>query len=51
MGLGNVVGGCLLLGSAIPFTLIVIFPINKQLLDPLNKDSELAGPLLRRWGK
>ena len=45
------VGG-LLLGSAIPFTLIVIFPTNKQLLDPsLDKDSELAGRLLRRWGK
>ncbi len=45
------VGGLLLI-SAIPFTLIVIFPTNKQMLDPsLDKDSELAGRLLRRWGK
>src|SRR6202048_4922328 len=43
------VGG-LLLGAVIPFTLIVILPTNKRLLDPsLDKDSELAEQLLHRW--
>src|SRR6266852_1493638 len=43
------VGG-LLLGALIPFTLIVILPTNKRLLDPsLDKDSELADQLLHRW--
>jgi len=43
------VGG-LLLGAVIPFTLIVILPTNKRLLDPsLDKDSELAQQLLQRW--
>ena len=42
--------GGLLLGALIPFTLIVIFPTNKRLLDPsLDKDSELAKHLLHRW--
>ena len=40
-----------LLGSVIPFTLIVILPTNKQLLNPaLNKKSPEAGQLLARWG-
>ena len=40
-----------LLGSVIPFTLIVILPTNKQLLNPaLNKTSPEAGQLLARWG-
>jgi len=44
--------GGLVLISVIPFTLVAIFPTNKQLLNPsLDKDSELAGQLLRRWGK
>jgi Domain of unknown function (DUF1772) len=44
--------GGILLGAVIPFTLLVILPTNKQLLDPsLDKDSELAGDLLRRWGQ
>ena len=44
--------GGILLGSVIPFTLIVIFPTNKKLLDPsLDKNSELAARLLTRWGK
>jgi len=44
--------GGLLLGTVIPFTLIVIFPTNKCLLDPsLNKDSEQAEQLLHRWAK
>jgi len=43
--------GGLLLAALIPFTLVVVFPTNKQLLDPaLDKDSELASLLLRRWG-
>ena len=36
----------------IPFTLIVIFPTNKKLLDrSLDKRSELASKLLTRWGR
>jgi hypothetical protein len=39
-----------LLGLVIPFTLIVIAPINKQLLNPaLNRRSPEAGQLLARW--
>lgn len=42
----------LLLGAAIPFTLIVILPTNKRLLDPaLDRDSAEAAGLLTRWGK
>jgi uncharacterized membrane protein len=42
--------GGLLLGAAIPFTLIVILPTNKRLLDPsLDKDSRFAAQLLQRW--
>jgi uncharacterized membrane protein len=42
--------GGLLLGAVIPFTLIVILPTNKRLLDPsLDKDSKLAEQLLQRW--
>jgi len=44
--------GGLLLGAVIPFTLIVILPTNKRLLDPsLDKDSKLADQLLHRWAK
>jgi hypothetical protein len=40
-----------LLGSVIPFTLIVIMPTNKRLLSPtLDKRSVQAGRLLARWG-
>jgi len=43
------VGG-LLFGAVIPFTLLVILPTNKRLLDPsLDKDSKLAEQLLQRW--
>ena len=46
----HLIGG-LLLGAVIPFTLLVIVPTNKRLLDPLlDKDSQLAGELLQRWG-
>ena len=37
--------------SVIPFTLIVILPINKRLLSPaLDRRSAEAGQLLARWG-
>ena len=40
-----------LLGSVIPFTLIVILPTNKQLLNPaLDRRSVQTGRLLIRWG-
>src|ERR1700693_1511189 len=43
--------GGLLLGAVIPFTLIVILPTNKQLLNPtLDRRSALAVQLLARWG-
>jgi Domain of unknown function (DUF1772) len=42
----------LLLGLVIPFTLIVILPTNKALLDPsLDRDSAEAATLLVRWGR
>lgn len=45
------VGGFVLL-AVIPFTLVVIFPTNKQLLDSsLDKNSDLASKLLIRWGR
>jgi Anthrone oxygenase len=45
------VGG-LLLGSVIPFTLLVIYPTNERLLDPaLDRRSEQAKTLLDRWGR
>jgi len=45
------VGG-VLLGSVIPFTLIVILPTNKRLLSAtLDKRSIEAARLLTRWGK
>ena len=41
----------LLLGSVIPFTLIVILPTNKQLLSPtLDRQSAKTSQLLARWG-
>lgn len=50
-GLLWIIGG-ILLGSAIPYTLIVIFPTNKQLLDvKLDKNSDHALQLLTRWGR
>jgi len=40
------------LGALIPFTLIVILPTNKRLLNPsLDKDSQLAQQLLHRWAR
>ena len=44
--------GGLLLGAVIPFTLIVILPTNKRLLDSsLDNASELAEQPLQRWAK
>ena len=41
-----------LLGSVIPFTLIVILPTNKRLLNPaLDRGSAEAERLLERWGR
>jgi hypothetical protein len=38
--------------SVIPFTLIVILPTNKQLLNPaLDRRSAQTGQLLARWGR
>ena len=45
------VGG-ILLGAVVPFTLLVIFGTNKQLLDPgIATDLERAGVLLTRWNR
>ena len=49
---GWIAVGALLLGVLVPFTLIVIFPTNKQLLDPaLDPRSAQATELLARWGR
>jgi hypothetical protein len=41
----------ILLGAAIPFTLIAILPTTKQLLDSARApESAQTDPLLRRWG-
>jgi DMSO reductase anchor subunit len=45
------VGGALLV-AVVPFTLIVIMPVNRRLLDPtLDKQSAEAAHLLSRWGQ
>jgi uncharacterized membrane protein len=47
-----VLAGGLLLGSVIPFTLLMIYPTNERLLDPaLDRRSEQARTLLDRWGR
>ena len=44
--------GAISLGAVVPFTLVVILPTNKQLLDPaLDPRSEKAAALLARWGR
>src|SRR5712692_10415044 len=48
---GWLVGG-LLLGALVPFTLVVIMPTNRRLLDPqLDSGSGEARELLSRWGR
>jgi hypothetical protein len=44
--------GGLMLGIVIPFTLLVILPTNRRLLDPgLDRASAEAQRLLERWGR
>jgi hypothetical protein len=44
--------GAVLIFAVIPFTLIVIMPTNKKLLDPaLDRTSEVTHQLLLDWGK
>ena len=44
--------GSVALGLAIPYTLLVILPTNKRLLDPsLDRSSGEAAALLARWGR
>ena len=44
--------GALLIGAVVPFTLLVILPTNKRLLDPaLDRNSDSARGLLSKWGK
>ena len=48
-GLGWLAAG-VLLGLVVPYTLVVILPTNKRLLDPtLSPDAPEARQLLRRW--
>jgi hypothetical protein len=50
-GVGWLVGG-VLLGALVPFTLIVIMPTNRRLLDPrLDSRSSEARELLAGWGR
>ena len=50
-GIGWLVGG-LLLGAVIPITLFVIFPTNKELLDPATApDLDRVSLLLARWNR
>ena len=38
--------------AVIPYTLLVIRPTNRKLLDPaLNRESDIARRLLKRWGR
>jgi hypothetical protein len=44
--------GAILLGAVVPFTLVVILPTNKQLLDPgLDPRGKKSTELLVRWGR
>lgn len=44
--------GAIALIAVVPFTLVVILPTNKQLLDPrLDPRSQRAAELLTRWGR
>jgi hypothetical protein len=47
-----IVIAAVILGAVVPFTLVVIFPTNKRLLDPaLNPQSTEAAQALTRWGR
>jgi hypothetical protein len=49
--IGSIIAA-LILGAVVPFTLIVILPTNKRLLDPgLNPQGAEASHLLDRWGR
>ena len=44
--------GAVLLGSVVPFTLVIMWPTNRQLVDPaLDPSSQRARQLLIRWGR
>ena len=44
--------GAVLLGSVVPFTLVIMWPTNRQLVDPaLDPSSQRATQLLIRWGR
>ena len=44
--------GGVLLGLVVPFTLVVAFPVNKELLDPAtDRDRGRAESLLTRWNR
>ena len=44
--------GALFIFSAVPFTLVVMMPINKELLDPgLDKKAGKTQELLHKWGR
>lgn len=50
-GAGWLAGG-VMLGAVIPITLLVIFPTNRELLDPATAGNlERAGVLLGRWNR
>src|SRR2546428_9571949 len=50
-GDATVLIAAVLLGAVVPFTLIVLLPTNKQLLDPsLDSRSAMVAELLSRWG-
>jgi hypothetical protein len=47
-----IAAGAVLIGASVPFTIVVILPINKRLLDPaLDPQSPEAGVLLQRWNR
>jgi len=46
-----VLGGGLLLGAVVPFTLLAIRPTNKLLEDPGREGSDETVDLLARWGR
>jgi uncharacterized membrane protein len=51
IGSGWLLTGSLLLGSVVPFTLLVMLPTNKRLMDPtLAAETPEAALLLARWG-